>query len=166
MKAIKKILVPTDLSEFSLAAVEYAASLAEMYGAKIYMLYVTDGEPNLAFPTVDRHSETIPRDSEGEAKKQLHHFVYGNVIQVRNVPEIVRVGKAQVEIPRFATEAGIDLIVMATHGRTGFAHVLMGSVAEKVVRTSSVPVMTIKPRELQSVLVTEEDIEKDLHLKG
>lgn len=166
MKAIRKILVPTDLSDLSIAAVEYAASLAEMCGAKIYMLYVVDGEPNLAFPAIDRYSETILRDSEEEGKKQLHRFVYWKLKEIGNVIEVVRVGKAHVEIPRFAAEAGIDLIVMATHGRTGLAHVLMGSVAEKVVRTSSVPVMTVKPRELQNTLVTEKDVEEELHLKG
>ena len=164
MKTIKKILVPTDLSDFSIAAVEYATSIAEMFEAQVYMLYVIDGEQNVAFPMVDRYSETILKDDEEKAKDQLHKFVYWKLREFGNVIEVVRRGKAYTEIPRFAEEEGIDLIVMATHGRTGLAHVLLGSVAEKVVRTSSVPVTTVKPREFQKPLITEEDVEEDLHL--
>jgi len=164
MKTIKKILVPTDLSEFSVAAVDYVASLAERYKAKIYMLYVIEGEPSYRLLPVDGHSEAMPAHGEQEGKAELHRFVHRKVKQIGDVIEVVRRGEAQTEILRYAKEEGIDLIVMATHGRTGLAHVLMGSVAERVVRTSVVPVMTIKPAGFQSYLVTEKDIEEDLHL--
>lgn len=164
MKTIKKILVPTDLSEFSVAAVGYAASLAEKYEAKIYMLYVVEGEPSHGLPLVDGHSDGLPALGEQEGKAELHRFVNRKVKEIKDVIEVVGAGKAQTEILRYAKEEGIDLIVMATHGRTGLAHVLMGSVAERVVRTSVVPVMTIKPASFQGYLVTEKDIEEDLHL--
>jgi len=164
MKSIKNVLVPTDLSDLSIAAMEYAASLAEVYRARIYLLYVIEAEPNLAFPPTSEYSRAIAGEIEGEAKKQLHKFVYWKLKDLGNVVEVVRQGKPHVEIPRFAQENGIDLIVMATHGRTGLAHVLMGSVAERVVRTSSVPVMTVKPRELQPPILTELDVEEELHL--
>jgi universal stress protein A len=165
MKTIKKILVPTDLSEISIAAVDYAASLAETYGAKIYMLYVIEREPSHSLPPAEDYPEASAVAAEEEGKRNLHRFVYWKLKEIRGVVEIVRVGKPETEIPRFAEEEGIDLIVMATHGRTGLAHVLMGSVAERVVRTSLVPVMTVKPESFQHYLVTEKDIEEDLHLK-
>jgi universal stress protein A len=166
MRTITKILVPTDLSDFSIAAVEYAASLADLFGARIYMLYVIEGEPNIPFPPVEWSSGADRGTADEQGRKDLHRFVYWKLKELGNVIEVVRSGRAHVEIPRFAVEAGIDLIVMATHGRTGLSHVLMGSVAEKVVRTSPVPVMTIKPKELQAALVTEKDIEEELHLNG
>jgi len=166
MKTIKKILVPTDLSELSIAAVDYAASLAEKYDARIYMLYVIEGQPSNGLPQVDGHSEVAQAASWEEGKKELHRLVQRKVKEIGDVIEVVRAGKAQTEICRFAKEEGVDLIVMATHGRTGLAHVVMGSVAERVVRTSVVPVMTVKPAGFQSYLVTERDIEEDLHLTG
>jgi universal stress protein A len=164
MKTIKKILVPTDLSEFSAAAVDYAVSLAGKYEARIYVLYVIDGEPSHRLLPIGGTSEVMPALDEKGGKLELHQFVYGKVKESGNVIEVVRAGKAQTEILRYAKEEGVDLIVMATHGRTGLAHVLMGSVAERVVRTSVVPVMTVKPAGFQSFLVTEKDIEEDLHL--
>jgi universal stress protein A len=164
MKTIKKILVPTDLSELSIAAVDYAASLALTYGAKIYMLYVVEGESR--HETTPFGHQPVPASGsyEEEGKKELHRFVYWKLREIGDVVEEVRVGKAETEIERFAEEEGIDLIVMATHGRTGLAHVLVGSVAEKVVRMSSVPVMTVKPKGCLGALITEKDVEEDLHL--
>jgi nucleotide-binding universal stress UspA family protein len=164
MKTIKKILVPTDLSELSIAAVDYAASLALTYDAKIYMLYVVEGESRHETTPVEPQSAPASGPYEEEGKKELHRFVYWKLREVGGVIEVVRVGKAETEIRRFAEEEGIDLIVMATHGRTGLAHVLMGSVAEKVVRLSSVPVMTVKPESCLGALITEKDVEEDLHL--
>jgi nucleotide-binding universal stress UspA family protein len=162
MKTIKKILVPTDLSELSIAAVDYAASLALTYDAKIYMLYVVEGESRHEALAVEPHPASEPREEEG--KRELHRFVYWKLKEIGDLIEVVRVGKAETEIQRFAEDEGIDLIVMATHGRTGLAHVLMGSVAEKVVRMSSVPVMTVKPKSCLGALITEKDVEEDLHL--
>jgi nucleotide-binding universal stress UspA family protein len=164
MKTIKKILVPTDLSELSIAAVDYAASLALTYGAKIYMLYVVEGESRHETTPVGPQPVPASGSSEEEGKKELHRFVYWKLREVGGVIEVVRVGKAETEIQRFVEEEGIDLIVMATHGRTGLAHVLMGSVAERVVRTSPVPVMTVKPEKYLGALITEKDVEEDLHL--
>jgi universal stress protein A len=164
MKMIKKILVPTDLSELSIAALEYAASLSLIYHAKIYMLYVVEGEPKHETVSVKPHRPQVTGACVEEGEKELHRFVYWKLREIGDVIEVVRVGKAETEIQRFVEEEGIDLIVMATHGRTGLAHVLMGSVAERVVRMSSVPVMTVKPESCSGVLITEKDVEEDLHL--
>ena len=149
MKTIKNILVPTDLSNLSLVAMDYAISLAMMYKAKIYMLHVIDHDPVLAFPTVDRHFQTVPRDARKRARKSLKHWISDRWKSGGAITEVVRRGDPSKEIVGFAREKGIELIVMATHGRSGIAHFIMGSVAEKVVRYAPVPVLTIKPKEMQ-----------------
>jgi universal stress protein A len=164
MKTIRKILVPTDLSELSIAAVDYAASLSLTYNAKIYMLYVVEGEPKHETVPIEPHRAQVTVACVEEGKKELHRFVYWKLKEIGDVIEVVRVGKAETEIRRFAEEEGIDLVVMATHGRTGLAHVLMGSVAEKVMRMSLVPVMTVKPESCLDALITEKDVKEDLHL--
>jgi len=77
---------------------------------------------------------------------------------------VVKTGSPAAVIKRFAEEEGMDLIVMATHGRTGLRYILMGSVAERVVRISSVPVLTVKPQPLREAILKREDIETELHL--
>jgi nucleotide-binding universal stress UspA family protein len=129
------------------------------------MLYVIEGERSHGLPPVEGSSESMPVAGEEEGKRELHRFAYRKQKEIGDVIEVVRAGKAQTEILRFAKEEGIDLIVMATHGRTGLAHVFMGSVAERVVRTSRVPVLTVKPASFPNYLVTEKDIEEDLRLK-
>jgi len=78
---------------------------------------------------------------------------------------VVRSGVAEKEILRFAEEERIDLVVMATHGWTGLRHMLMGSVAEKVVRYSPIPVLTVKPKPAREEIVRRDDVELELHLK-
>lgn len=165
MKNIKRILVPTDFSEFSLAGMDYVVSLAVLYDAQIYLLNVIDHEPTLAFHAVDLHSETLLRNNTKKAEAYLSRLVETKFRNMQNIVVVVRQGDPANVIVRFAKEQGIDLIVMATHGRTGLAHVLLGSVTEKVVRHSSVPVLTIKPQEIADGLLSDEDVEEQLHLK-
>jgi nucleotide-binding universal stress UspA family protein len=152
MVFLKKILVPTDLSEFSLAAMEYAQSFGELYSSRLYMLHVVDAR--------ESHHRT-----EEEAAQALERFAEENVEGHSQPRLVVRKGIPWVEIPRFADEEGIDMVVIATHGRTGFRHVLMGSVAEKVVRMSRVPVMAVKPQPVRENILQSADIEQELHLR-
>jgi len=145
LKAFRKILVPTDYSELSLAALDYARSFSEVFGAQIYLLHTLDTIPVLALDTMDLTTETVIYETEKNAKSDLHHFVITRIGTVPNLIEVVRRGIAEDQIVQFTREEGIDLIVMATHGRSGIAHVLLGSVAEKVVQHSLVPVLTVKP---------------------
>jgi universal stress protein A len=165
MKAFKKILVPTDFSEFSLAGMDHAISLAVSNDAEIYVLTVVDNQPPVAFPAVDHHSETMLRDYSKQAEALLDRLIEKKFRGMRNIIPIVRRGNPAKEIVRLAREEGVDLIVMATHGRTGLAHVVIGSVAEKVVRLASVPVLVVKPQEVSDALLNEEDVEEQLHLK-
>jgi nucleotide-binding universal stress UspA family protein len=149
MRRITKILVPTDLSELSLASIDYARSLANVYGARVFLLHAVDVVPVVSFPTIDFTLETSLQDEAEKGKEILENFASRFLGDVEQVTAVVRRGFAYEEIMRFVDEEGIDLIVMATHGRTGLPHIIMGSVAERVVRHSPVPVLTIKPPKVQ-----------------
>ncbi|TAK54064.1 MAG: universal stress protein [Bacteroidetes bacterium] len=164
MKLIDKILVPTDFSDLSLAAIEYAVSFSKIYDAKLYMIHVVEQLPVLAFHTVDMNSETVLRDALKDAEKDLKKFIADKLPHIKNIMTVVRRGDACKEIVTYASEGHFDLIIMATHGRTGLAHILMGSIAESVVRNSSVPVLTVKPEEMKNGFVKVDDIEEQLHL--
>jgi len=165
MKKIQRILVPTDFSEFSLAGMEYVISLSVLYDAQIYLLNVIDHEPTLTFHTVDLHSETLLRDNTKKAEAYLGAIIDRKFQNMQNIIPMVRHGDPARTIVKVAKEENVDLIIMATHGRTGVAHVLLGSVAEKVVRQSSIPVLTVKPEEVSESVLKEEDLEEQLHLR-
>lgn len=146
MKKFRTILIPTDFSELSFGCLEHAKALAEKYDAKIYLLHVVF-ETMIAppFPNIDLHAETMLRDHIEMAKRYLSDEIRDRLSDISNIEPVVRKGEPWKEIVRFAQEEKIDLIVMTTHGRTGLSHAILGSVAEKVVRNSTVPVLTIKP---------------------
>jgi nucleotide-binding universal stress UspA family protein len=148
MVYLKNILVTTDLSRHSLAAMEYAASFGLLYASKLFLLHIVDSEKDLS-----------------AGKKAMAEFVRQHLNPDLKLTRVLRSGPPAEQIKRFAEEVGVDLIVMATHGRTGFQHIVMGSVAEKVVRLSPVPVLTIKPRPLRESILRDEDVETELHLR-
>lgn len=150
MVYLKKILVTTDLSQYSLAALEYARSFGLLYASRIFLLFVDD----------HAHHKSGP---QGVAA--LADFVSRNVDPDIKIVQAVRTGHAAAEITRFSREENVDLIVMATHGRTGVKHALLGSVAEKVVRISAVPVLTVKPLPVRESILMDEDVESELHLR-
>jgi nucleotide-binding universal stress UspA family protein len=165
MKSMKKILIPTDFSLFSLSGIDYALSLTKLYNAAIYMLHVVPQSVFVAlYPNLDLNSETVLRDNAVKVKTEFDSFIHNYLNNVPNINQVIKQGEPYKEIVRFAHEEDMDLIVIATHGRTGLAHVLMGSVAEKVVRYSSVPVLTVKPEGLRNDILHEKDVEEQLHL--
>jgi len=157
---LKKILVTTDLSPFSLAALEYAASLATLYTSKIYLLFVYEGKEG----SHGKDAAVQPKTEE-EARNALEEFVRSNIPEKNRLTLVVRKGVPADEITRYAQAEGIDLIVMATHGRTGMRHIMMGSVAERVLRQCSIPVLTVKPHPFREPYIQREDVETDLHLR-
>jgi nucleotide-binding universal stress UspA family protein len=165
MYIIRDILVPTDFSEFSASAVEYATTLAQLHGATIHLMHVIE-ESTMATPSLPGGATDSAATEEAEAADHMHNFVYWKLKDNTNIKEVVCRGKPYREIVRYAQREEIDLIVIATHGRTGLAHVLMGSVAEKVIRLSHVPVLAVKPKQMRDSLVTREDIEQDLNMLG
>lgn len=164
-KILEKILVPTDLSSLSLVALEYANSIAETYDAKVYLVYVCENVPS------QKKQKKSPQLYEHlkELKKKIKEELKSIALEKLNLAEEIEIvileGNPYKEILKFAVENKVGLIVVASHGRTGFSHLLMGSVAEKIVRYSPVPVLTVKPEEVTSSFLTREDVEKELHLK-
>ncbi|MCR9294833.1 MAG: universal stress protein [bacterium] len=140
MVAFNNILVPTDFSDYASLAVEYGASLAEKYGAQVHLLHVLETHYS-ATPTFAAGLALTSqvKESQEAAEKMLRDLAAGRPMVCKTAE-----GSAFLEILRYAENQEIDLIVMGTHGRTGLEHVLIGSVAERIVRKSSCPVMTIR----------------------
>jgi len=149
---VSKILVTTDFSEYSGEALDFGISIAEKYEAEIHLLHVVDtaGKSNA--------------DEEQNARKIMKTFVNEHIDESVWVLQAVRSGRPHDEIVRYAQMNGINLIVIATHGRTGISHAIMGSIAEKVVRHSPVPVLTVHPSTVIERLVSESDVLSDLHI--
>ncbi len=136
MTDVKGILVPTDFTETSDAAVKYAIDMAQALGGQLYLLHVP-GETGENF----------------EANFPVGRFVTAARERLGLSPEAIgrlrpeyalRIGTPAVEIVRYAEDRDVDLIVMGTHGRTGVAHLLMGSVAEHVIRTAPCSVLLVR----------------------
>lgn len=147
---IQTVVVPTDGSEFSYLAFEYAQNIAERYNAKIHLLYVLDKQPPyLAVKSLDSSGEKVSALIEEEANEELQK-AYNNFKKSSGliVIPVMRKGTDYEEIINYSREIGADLIIITTHGRTGLLHTLLGSVAEKVIRHSKIPVLVVSPPEI------------------
>lgn len=146
MKRFKHILATTDLSPESFAAVQYAAHLAEGQGAKLTILHVPQ-TTTLLFtdfaPPVDLLS--LDRTIEAAARETLENWVRRHVKSKSGVRVVIRAGVTHEVVCKAASEAGANLIVMATHGRKGLGHVILGSVTERVLREAPCPVLVVRP---------------------
>src|SRR4051794_15128968 len=138
----KKILFPTDFSHLSDAALAHATTLARESGAALLIVHVE--EPPIAYGGGEMYYG-IPDPDRSEVRRMLEAVVPTDP-EVHYEHRLV-MGDPADEIVKLAEEENVDLIVMATHGRTGFKRLLMGSVAEEVVRRSQCPVFTFKPRQ-------------------
>jgi nucleotide-binding universal stress UspA family protein len=151
--AIKRILLPTDFSTYSAAATKYACEFATTFDAELHVLHAL--EVHLS-PTPDLvMSLALPtylHESRVAAEKALAAVPDPQWAAGRKVVKAVIEGSAKVEIVRYARTHDIDLIVLATHGRSGLAHVIIGSVAESVARTAPCPVLTVRPEGHQFVM--------------
>jgi nucleotide-binding universal stress UspA family protein len=140
MTQFKRILCPTDFSDASLKAFPYAIELARLFRAEIFFIHVvpiiTPSSPEFDFVSL---AATLSEDAAQQLEELLNKQIPKNIRTRR----IVAQGHAAEEILRAADKHGIDLITMATHGLTGWSHMIFGSVAEKVVRMAKVPVMTV-----------------------
>ena len=145
MLPIRRILFPTDFSEYAEHAWSYALTFAQEFGAEVHLLHVVAPPPRLAEAyAVNFDPEKMVKALTEEANASMDRTVEAAKSWGLIFRREVRVGVDFREIIDYATKHDIDLIVMATHGRTGLAHALLGSVAEKVVRKSPCPVLTIK----------------------
>ncbi|PAU84598.1 stress response protein [Halorubrum salipaludis] len=143
MTLYDRILVPTDGSAEGKRAVAHALDLASVHGAGVHALYVVDTASYAGMPMESSWEGVgdLLRDDANEAVAEVESLAAGTDLAVQTA---VAEGSPSKEIIRYAEGNGCDLIVMGTHGRGGIDRLLLGSVAEKVVRGSSVPVLTVR----------------------
>lgn len=145
---LSKILLPTDFSGCANYALPYAAAIARATGATIICVHVVEpivpavGYSGLAepMPIAD-----ISEQLEDSAERELPQLAEREEFNGLDVEEVIVHGDAAAEIVRVASERGVDLIVVSSHGRTGLGRIIFGSTAEAVVRHASCPVLVVKP---------------------
>ena len=154
MITLQRILLPTDFSEYSACASKYACAFVEQFEAELHLFHVfqeaiaTVPMADVPFPPVGSYLAELEKSATVELANVLdRQWTEGKRVVYATAP-----GTPFVEIIRYARDNDIDMIVMGTHGRTGLAHMLMGSVAEKVVRKAPCPVLTVHPADHQFVM--------------
>jgi nucleotide-binding universal stress UspA family protein len=150
MDAIRKILVPTDLSDLSREGVRYALEMGKAVGAEVLVHHIVPYEDlgvemtGMGYHPVD----DVVRDRE----RMLGEFLrenFGELLRDVRVRQGVVLGRPYQRILDTVVDEGVDLIVMSTHGRTGIGHMLLGSVTERVVREARCPVLSVRPRKAE-----------------
>ena len=153
MLPFKKILCPTDFSQPSYEALKVANELALHFSAELYLVHVlapipvitaattpmSAGAPGTSFDVV-----LYEKELKSAAEKKLAEIVDQKLAKELKVQSFLAYGKAADEIVKIAEKEKVDLIIISTHGETGFRHLIFGSVAEKVVRHAQCPVLTIR----------------------
>jgi nucleotide-binding universal stress UspA family protein len=143
----EKILCPVDFSEFTDEILAYAINIAKRFDSELHLIHVI---PNLNYFTpyesflTPENLVAIERNIEGEVGRD-----FDKITKKLDLPftRIIKTGVTFVEIIDYINDQGISLVVMGTHGRSGIEHILIGSVAEKVVRKSPCPVLTVRPKD-------------------
>jgi nucleotide-binding universal stress UspA family protein len=146
MITIKNVLVTTDFSESSAVALDYGRELARTYQARLHVMHVVD---DLGWRySLEMTPEWLPgvqESVEESARARLADQLTDEDRNQLRARAVVRTAVAAPEaIVSYAKSEGIDVIVLGTHGRSGLAHVFMGSVAERVVRAAPCPVLTVR----------------------
>ena len=146
MIPFQRILLPTDFSENAKAAQDYACGLADQFDAQLHVVNVVQ-DVALVLPETGMFL-TLPLPSVHEivetAETTLKTVLKPEWVNQHNVVYKVRVGTPFLAIVQYSLDQQMDLIVMGTHGRTGLQHVMLGSVAERVLRKSTCPVLTVR----------------------
>jgi nucleotide-binding universal stress UspA family protein len=144
---IRSILAPTDFSHHAAGALAYACGLAERLGAALHVIHVL---PDVVVPVGPDPSliTAVPpeyyAETEAQSRLALQSAIDPAWPRPASVVTDIRWGDAVDGIVGYAADRGIDLIVIATHGRTGLSHVLLGSVAERIIREAPCPVLTLR----------------------
>ncbi|MBI2391347.1 MAG: universal stress protein [Deltaproteobacteria bacterium] len=154
MPTIRRILVPTDFSRCSEAAMDYALDLAQKLGAQVQLLHVWEVPVGIGVEAI--HVVSLPEGGRaslaefvrGEAEKELGRLMTSLKERGFTVQAKLTTGEPGRQIVDAAKEA--DLVVMGTHGRGAVAHFLLGSVTERVIRKSTTPVLTIRVPEAEA----------------
>jgi nucleotide-binding universal stress UspA family protein len=146
MQDFKRILFPVDLSETSVKIVPFTKSLAKRYDARVHLLFVARvfdyfTSMYVPHPSVSQFEKEVIDGAE----KRLYEFANESFKDFPGTKIQVVAGDPSEEILSYIAAHGIDLVVMGTHGRKGLDKVIFGSVAERVVKSSPVPVMVVNP---------------------
>ena len=147
MLAISNILVATDFSDASDAALAFGKGLADAFTSSIHLIHVLEDLAASAW-TTEVYVTAMPgvhEELERQARERLGSALSADEAARYHLRTVLRVGSPFVEIIKYARDEHIDLIVLGTHGRGAIAHMLLGSVAERVVRKSPCPVLTVRP---------------------
>jgi universal stress protein A len=151
---LNSVLVATDFGETSKSALEYGRNLARAFGAKLHVLHVaTRVAPMSAAEFDPTNLADLQADIVEEANRQLNRLLTDNertLLQTKAV--VLASASPAAAIVGYAKEAHVDIIVVGTHGRGGISHLLMGSVAEHVVRNAPCPVLVVRPNEHEFIL--------------
>jgi nucleotide-binding universal stress UspA family protein len=149
MIEIKRILVPTDFSDSSAKALAYGNALARQFGSSLEILHVIEAGPFAGAPPAEGYVAEMPGFATALEKAARASLARQAETAACGVPatQTIRWGRPHVEIAQHAKEREVDLIVMGTHGRGLVAHLLLGSVAERLVRSAPCPVLTVRERE-------------------
>jgi nucleotide-binding universal stress UspA family protein len=147
MARFERILVPTDFSPASDAALEYARTLAQQFGSALNLVHVFE-DPFTSGAFVGDGTVMMPLDLRetllDSARAQLAERHAAHLATIPKASTDLLIGTGAKSIVEHAQKTHADLIVMGTHGRTGLPHLLLGSVAERVVRTATCPVLTTR----------------------
>src|SRR5688572_23892434 len=148
MIEIHRILCPTDFSEFSRHALDHALAIAKLYHSRITLLHVCSVAPGTVFgPGIGvAPSSLLTVEDRDAALAAMHRFAETEAGPHAPIGFEVAEGNAATEILDRARRHGSDLIVLGTHGRSGFERLLMGSVTEKVLRKAACPVLSVPRR--------------------
>ena len=151
MISLKNILVPTDFSEHSSKALRYGTELAAKFGAKLHLLHAVEATPIIYEEGAVYFPPEVAAELVAAATQHLNELEIHGANDVTVVREVVS-GHPFVGIVDYAKRCEIDLIVMGTHGLGAVAQMLIGSVAEKVVRKAPCPVLVVRDDEHDFVL--------------
>lgn len=150
---LRRILVPTDFSDKSKVALTYGVALAEQFRASIHLLHVVEAlVGSYTVPWELGPRDELDRAIAASAWDDLNDLLPSEDRKRLDAKLALEWGTPFVEVIRYARAHHIDLIAMGTHGRSGVTHLLMGSVAENVVRSSPCPVLTVRHPEHEFVL--------------
>jgi nucleotide-binding universal stress UspA family protein len=154
MIALKNVLVATDFSEPSTTALEYGRALARTFNASLHVVHVVDNaflQGMLADAAPANYADLL-EELEAAGRRQLDATIGEDDRRELGAKTILLTFTAPAHgIVTYAKKANVDLIVMGTHGRGGWSHLVMGGVAEKVVRTAPCPVLTVRHPEHEFV---------------
>mgnify|MGYP006385252983 FL=1 len=154
MLTLKTVLVPTDFSDASESALRYGKGMARAFGASLHVVHVMEDLLAHAW-AAEVYVASMPQlrdEIEKESRQRLGTLLTDGERAELRAETALLAGNPFLEIVRYAKAHNIDLIVMGTHGRGPIAHMLLGSVAEKVVRKSPCPVLTVREAQHEFVM--------------